>query len=177
MSNVSQSNRDEQSGQPANVLAANTAMQSKHSKWADSWFAGSASCPMCSGDDLQIVDANTDDSTRIEVWECASKDCAMRWQVELRESAIGLYQDADAVDSDWYERDENPPAFESVAKDGRARATILAALRYWQREGLISAGREQDIATDSGRLPPLTAEEIEVLCAQIGSSDGARLRC
>src|SRR5688572_19376163 len=29
-------------------------------------------------------------------------------------------------------------------------ATILAASRYWQREGLMSAGHEQEIASDMG---------------------------
>jgi hypothetical protein len=51
----------------------------------------------------------------------------------------------------------------------RQNATILAALRFWRRGGLMSAGHEQDIATDNGRFPSLSAEEIDVLCEQIGS--------
>ncbi|MDA8120235.1 MAG: hypothetical protein M0Z85_09420 [Gammaproteobacteria bacterium] len=45
----------------------------------------------------------------------------------------------------------------------RERACILAALRYWQREGCMSAGAEQDIATDGGVLEPLSVEEIDDL--------------
>ena len=44
--------------------------------------------------------------------------------------------------------------------------TVLAALRYWQREGLMSGGHEQDIASD-GDTEPLSAEEIDVLCERI----------
>lgn len=48
----------------------------------------------------------------------------------------------------------------------RQLATILAALRYWQREGLMSAGFEQDVATNEGTLEPLSAEEIDELCEE-----------
>lgn len=49
----------------------------------------------------------------------------------------------------------------------RETATILAALRYWQREGLMSAGDEQDVASDGGRFESLSAEEIDALCERI----------
>lgn len=51
--------------------------------------------------------------------------------------------------------------------DNRKTATILAALRYWQREGLTSSGHEQDIATDGNTLTPLTVTEIDALCEEI----------
>jgi hypothetical protein len=54
----------------------------------------------------------------------------------------------------------------------REMATILAALRYWQREGLLSGGREQDIATNEDRLRALSAEEIDALCERINCGDG-----
>lgn len=54
--------------------------------------------------------------------------------------------------------------------DRRARATLLAALRYWQREGLMSGGHEQDIASDGGNVKPMTAEEIERLCEMLQPS-------
>jgi hypothetical protein len=47
----------------------------------------------------------------------------------------------------------------------RETATILAALRYWQREGRMSAGHEQDIAADAG--PVLSAAEIDSLCEKV----------
>jgi hypothetical protein len=53
---------------------------------------------------------------------------------------------------------------ESMARfSPRETATMLAALRYWQREGLMSAGAEQDIAVDGGRFCALSAEEIDDL--------------
>jgi hypothetical protein len=52
----------------------------------------------------------------------------------------------------------------------RETATILAALRFWQREGAASAGRERDIETDGGRFEPLSAEEVDALCECINGS-------
>lgn len=48
--------------------------------------------------------------------------------------------------------------------------TILAALRYWQREGLLSGGHEQDIAADAG-VVPLTAVEIDALCERLNTEE------
>lgn len=50
-------------------------------------------------------------------------------------------------------------------------ATVLAALRYWQREGLMSAGCEQDIASDGGRFEPLTEGQIEALCERLNCGE------
>lgn len=49
----------------------------------------------------------------------------------------------------------------------RELATVLAALRYWQREGIHSGGHEQDIATDGDGLIPLTGSEIDELCERL----------
>jgi hypothetical protein len=49
----------------------------------------------------------------------------------------------------------------------RIDATVLAALRYWQREGLLSSGHEQDIATDGGCFESLSSDEIDALCEAI----------
>lgn len=55
--------------------------------------------------------------------------------------------------------------------DTRELATILAALRYWQREGAsgnsVDTEPEHDILTDGGEIEPLTAEEIDALCERI----------
>lgn len=51
--------------------------------------------------------------------------------------------------------------------DSRQLATILAALRYWQREGFMSSGHEMDIATDGGILRPLNGAEIDLLCERL----------
>lgn len=48
-------------------------------------------------------------------------------------------------------------------------ATILAALRYWQRVG-HGAGvmpREWDIATNDGTVEPLSVDEIDSLCEKL----------
>lgn len=54
-----------------------------------------------------------------------------------------------------------------LAFTDREADTILAALRYWQREGLMSAGHERDIAEEHGDA--LNADEIDDLCERINS--------
>lgn len=51
----------------------------------------------------------------------------------------------------------------------RERDTILAALRFWQREGLQSDGIEREIAENgrTGDDAALTADEIDDLCERI----------
>jgi hypothetical protein len=53
------------------------------------------------------------------------------------------------------------------SRSQRETATILAALRYWQREGLANGGHERAIADDIGRLEALSATEIDALCERI----------
>jgi hypothetical protein len=57
------------------------------------------------------------------------------------------------------------------AEQERITATILAALRHFQRdlmrEGDWIAHDILDIATSGGTLEPLTAEEIDALCEAI----------
>ncbi len=53
--------------------------------------------------------------------------------------------------------------------DARQLATVLAALRFWQREGLAAGGHEHDIASDGGALTPLTYDEINALCEEINT--------
>ena len=55
--------------------------------------------------------------------------------------------------------------------EGAELATVLAALRYWQREGLMSAGCEQDIASDGGRMEPLTEGQIDELCERLNCGE------
>lgn len=60
----------------------------------------------------------------------------------------------------------------STATLNRAElATVLAALRYWQREGLHSGGAEHDIAEDGGDVDPLDAEDIDELCGRINCAE------
>ena len=55
--------------------------------------------------------------------------------------------------------------------DARELGTVLAALRYWQREGLMNGGHEQDIATNGGEVEPLNADEIDALCERLNFSN------
>lgn len=49
----------------------------------------------------------------------------------------------------------------------RELSTVLAALRYWQREGRMSAGHEFDIAENGGEFSALTNDEIDELCERL----------
>ena len=49
----------------------------------------------------------------------------------------------------------------------RELATALAALRYWQREGVMSCGHEGSIACNGGDIEPLTGTEIDDLCERL----------
>lgn len=51
-------------------------------------------------------------------------------------------------------------------------ATILAALRYWQRTGITAPDLpEHDIARDCGMLRPLTSRQIDRLAERINFAD------
>lgn len=50
---------------------------------------------------------------------------------------------------------------------GRKLATILAALRYWQRTVPLHARLEDQIATDGGTCDPLDDREIDQLCEEM----------
>lgn len=50
-------------------------------------------------------------------------------------------------------------------------ATVLAALRYWQREGLWSEGHEHVIASNDGEVTPLDADAIDDLCERINQAE------
>jgi hypothetical protein len=50
-------------------------------------------------------------------------------------------------------------------------AHILAALRYWSREGRFSAGHEQDIATDMGKYESLSEVQMDELCDKLNSGE------
>ncbi len=59
----------------------------------------------------------------------------------------------------------------STIETDRELVTVLAALRYWQREGLMSAGAETELASDGGKLVPLTAREIDGLCERLNFAE------
>lgn len=54
----------------------------------------------------------------------------------------------------------------------RERATILAALRYWQREAWrMDTDAEWKVATDEGRLEALSKNEIDALCEKLNTKE------
>lgn len=61
-----------------------------------------------------------------------------------------------------------------VALDERELATVLAALRYWQREGWRGDCHEQVIATNDGDFSAMEADEIDTLCERINTADEAK---
>ena len=62
------------------------------------------------------------------------------------------------------------------ALDSRELATVLAALRYWQREGLMSGGREHAIASDGDHVAPLAVAEIDTLCERLNVNQAGLAR-
>lgn len=73
------------------------------------------------------------------------------------------------IDAELAQMDDDEPITLNISE--RERDTILAALRYWQREGLQSDGFERKIAENSrtGDDAALTGDEIDYLCEQINT--------
>jgi hypothetical protein len=134
--------------------------------WARQWHDGCARCPTCGRTELGVVDLEAEGQLRYESMSC--KGCGARWKVEYRESAVAILREDTDHDDDWIELAIDPLRFSD-----REAATILAALRYWRREGTPSAGHERDIETDIDRLQAISAEEIETLCKRIEQSRNA----
>lgn len=59
---------------------------------------------------------------------------------------------------------------EGLSLTSRERDTVLAALRYWQREGLMSCGHEIELA-ENDHSNPLNASEIDDLCERINCGE------
>jgi len=135
-------------------------------EWAQAWHGGCARCPNCGRTEFGLVDLDSDARERYESMTC--RDCGACWKVEFRESAVVILREEADQDDEWIELAPDPLRFSE-----REAATILAALRYWRREGPSSAGHERDIETDFDRLQALSAEEIDTLCERIGPSRNA----
>jgi len=60
-----------------------------------------------------------------------------------------------------------------LALNSRELATVLAALRFWRREQLMSTGGEHAVASAGGRFPQLTAGEIDALCERLNVAQTA----
>ncbi len=101
--------------------------KAKRAEWAERWFAGAASCPVCGGDEMNIVRTHGEGTFLIERWRCATSGCAGRWRIEWRESAAGIDDDADDLEADWYEREAESLKFQSVVEDGVVTGVRRAA--------------------------------------------------
>ena len=93
-------------------------LKAQRANWAERWFAGAASCPVCGGDDMDIVRRQGEGTLLIEKWRCAISGCLGRWRIEWRESAAGIDDDADGLGADWYERETESLKFQIVVEDG-----------------------------------------------------------
>lgn len=60
------------------------------------------------------------------------------------------------------------PGENTMQLDARQLATVLAALRLWQRTDWPPADL-CDIATDGAEMEPLSVEEIDELCERLKS--------
>src|SRR5712671_882544 len=95
----------------------NVDVKARRAEWAERWFAGAASCPVCGGDDMNIVRTHGEGSFLIERWRCATSGCVGRWRIEWRESAAGIDDDFDELEADWYERETESLKFQIVVED------------------------------------------------------------
>jgi hypothetical protein len=107
-------------------------VKAQRAEWAERWFAGAASCPVCGGDEMNIVRTHGEGTFLIERWCCATSGCAGRWRIEWRESAAGIDDDVDDLEADWYERETESLKFQIVVEDGvvtgvRAAVGCIAA--------------------------------------------------
>lgn len=53
----------------------------------------------------------------------------------------------------------------------RELATILTALRYWQRTGVMHLCHEYAIATDGGDFTAMSVDEIDDLCERLNCTE------
>ena len=71
--------------------------------------------------------------------------------------------------------EEVAPSASAHSLDARELATVLAALRYWQREGLASSGHEHAISSNGDTLAPLTLAEVDALAERLNAEEVAAL--
>ena len=136
-------------------------------RWARQWHEGHAQCPACGGIEFRLVHTHMDLATRYEVLRCKTRGCRTHWAVAFLESAVAVLREhggeEDWIDLAGFDRPQR------LYLSERESATLLAALRYWRREGPGSTGHERDIETDNDRLKPLSAEEVDVLCERLAA--------
>lgn len=125
-------------------------------------------------DDIDVREEETEEGVvnggRVEVATFAEGEYVESILID-RARAMEVYRDLGSILKHGRAEKGNTIA---LAVSDRETGTILAALRYWQREGLMSAGHEQDIATDGGRLEPLSVDEIDALSERVNFGNDDR---
>jgi len=130
---------------------------------------------------IWIIVSDPDDGTTVQHFfsEHERDDWALNWCKGFWKEHMGImpkqWPDAyeivyDHVDA-WMQCDEPieyPHDGSSGIIDARKAATLLAALRLWQRIGLFLNVPERDIASNAGTLEPLTMSEINSICYALG---------
>jgi hypothetical protein len=102
-------------------------LKSQRAEWAERWFAGSASCPVCGGDEMNVVRTRGEGTYLMETWRCSTRGCPGRWQIEWRESAAGIDDGTDDLEAQWYERESEPLKFQIVVEDGNVTGVRAVA--------------------------------------------------
>lgn len=67
-------------------------------------------------------------------------------------------------------RDLQPGSITAQNLTDRERATVLAALRMWQRLGVGQDCPEQDIANNDGDITPTLDSDIDALCERLNDA-------
>ena len=94
--------------------------------------------------------------------DCGGEARLVERHVDMDGNDAGPVTAADLFGGEQFEDPALPPSV-----DRRELATIIAALRFWQREGAASDGLVHDIASDGETLKPLGADEIDALCERL----------
>jgi hypothetical protein len=96
-----------------------------HLQWARKWRAGDAHCPRCGGDDMEIIDRNSEGSMLYETFSCTTEACGARWKVEFQEKALSVVRNGSDDDDNWIELQSfDPPNADRLGLSGREAATI-----------------------------------------------------
>jgi hypothetical protein len=118
-------------------------------------------CPKCGSENLFNIECIT---TATFSDEGSERYGDMEWQDDSHIECLDCNHCGDVKDFRITE--------EVAANTTRETATIIAALLYWKREGLMSSGHEVAIASNGGDIEPLTAEEIDKLCERLNAEEG-----
>jgi hypothetical protein len=143
------------------------AATSRDARWAQRWFAGHATCPVCGSEQLAITGAHTHvgGETRVEWWKCKAAACEGRWHVELRESAVAVFDSRTNSTRQRHERVafERRPTFQIEVEDGVAKGVRMAVGSDLPRPAprFVLREYESDGSIERDRLSGIDARGLE----------------